>query len=94
MSMDKRRSGGRQRLMWMASADLPRSAGHPCYERLNRVLDEAGFDAFAEEQCAKFYADAWRAGGSLSLRQFLDVALEEAPPDHSTVSWMRSATGC
>ena len=27
------------------------------YERLNRVLDEAGVDAFGEEQCAKFYAD-------------------------------------
>ena len=32
--------------MWVASADLPRSAGHPSYERLNRVLDDAGFDAF------------------------------------------------
>ena len=42
---------------WAASADLPRSAGHPFYERLNCVLDEAGFDAFVEEECAKFYAD-------------------------------------
>ena len=29
----------------------------PFYERLNRVLDEAGFDAFVEAQCASFYAD-------------------------------------
>ena len=43
--------------MWVASSDLPRSAGHPFYERLNRVLDEAGFDAFVEAQCARFYAD-------------------------------------
>ena len=35
----------------------PRSAGHPFYQRLNRVLDDAGFDAFVEEQCATFYAD-------------------------------------
>ena len=41
----------------MASSDLPRSAGHPFYERPNRVLDAAGFDAFVEAQCAKFYAD-------------------------------------
>jgi len=105
--------------MWVASSDLPRSAGNPFYERLNRVLDEAGFDAFAEEQCAKFYADgvgrpslppgryfrmlllgyfegldseraiAWRAADSLSLREFLDVALHEASPDHSTVSRTR-----
>ena len=105
--------------MWVASADLPRSGGHPFYERLNRVLDKAGFDAFVESQCAKFYADgvgrpslapgryfrlllvgyfegldseraiAWRAADSLSLRQFLDLALHEAPPDHSTVSRTR-----
>ena len=31
--------------------------GHPFYARLNRVLGEAGFDAFVEEQCAKFDAD-------------------------------------
>ena len=42
--MGKRRPRGRQPLMWVASADLPRSAGNPFYERLNRVLDEAGFD--------------------------------------------------
>ena len=36
---------------------MPRSAGHPFYARLNHVLDEAGFDAFVEEPCAKFYAD-------------------------------------
>ena len=34
-------------------------------------------------------AIAWRAADSLSLRQFLDVALHEAPPDHSTVSRTR-----
>ena len=43
--------------MWVASADLSRSAGHPFYERLNRVLDDAGFDAFVEVQRAKCYAD-------------------------------------
>ena len=43
--------------MWVASSDLPRSAGHPFYERLTRVLDEAAFDTFVEEQCAMFYTD-------------------------------------
>ena len=119
MAMGKRRRRGRQPSMWVSSSDLPRSAGHPFYERLNRVLDAAGFDAFVEEQCAKFYADgvgrpslapgryfrmlllgyfegldseraiAWRAADSLSLRQFLDVSLDAAPPDHSTVSRTR-----
>ena len=43
--------------MWVATADLPTSAGYPFYARLNRVLDDAGFDTFVEAQCAQFYAD-------------------------------------
>ena len=43
--------------MWVPAADLPRSAGHPFYERLNRVLGDADFDRFVETACAKFYAD-------------------------------------
>ena len=96
-----------------------KSAGHPFYARLNRVLDDAGFDTFVEAQCAQFYADglgrpslapgryfrllllgyfegldseravAWRAADSLSIRHFLDFALHEAPPDHSTLSRTR-----
>ena len=31
---------------WVATADLPRSPGHPFYERLNQILDQGGFDAF------------------------------------------------
>ena len=30
--------------------------GHPFYERLNELLEEAGFDALVEERCRKFYA--------------------------------------
>ena len=42
--------------MWVATQDLPRSAAHPFYRRLNRVLEEAQFDAFVEGACATFYA--------------------------------------
>ena len=117
--MGKRRKRDRQASMWVATADLPTSAGHPFYARLNRVLDDAGFDTFVEAQCAQFYADgigrpslapgryfrllllgyfegldseraiAWRAADSLSIRQFLDFALHEASPDHSTLSRTR-----
>ncbi len=54
--MGKRGTRDRQATMWVATGDLPKSAGHPFYERLNRVLDDAGFDAFVEGQCAEFYA--------------------------------------
>ena len=119
MAMGTRKQQQRQEGFWVATTDLPRSAGHPFYERLNGLLEEAGFDAFVEERCRKFYAPAmgrpslapgtyfrllligyfegldsergmaWRAADSLGLRRFLRIGLEEAPPDHSTISRTR-----
>jgi transposase len=57
MSMGKRKRRARQTSMWVATQDLPRSAAHPFYRRLNRVLDDAHFDAFVEGACATFYAE-------------------------------------
>jgi transposase len=54
MAMGKRKR--RQEGMWLTASDLPKSPGHPFYQRLNRVLDEAGFDRFAEKRCEEFYA--------------------------------------
>lgn len=42
---------------WIATQDLPSSPGHPFYEQLNTLLDEAGFDSFCEAQCERFYAE-------------------------------------
>jgi transposase len=105
--------------LWIATADLPSSPGHPFYTRLNAILDAEGFDRFVEDQCRRFYAPvmgrpslepgryfrllligyfegidaergiAWRAADSLAVRQFLRLGLEEAPPDHSTISRTR-----
>src|SRR6202171_4017963 len=47
---------GEQGSMWVATAELPKSPGHPFYARLSALLDAADFDRFVEEQCAKFYA--------------------------------------
>ena len=49
------RAAAQQEEMWVATCKL-RSAGHPFYERLNRLLAQHGFDAFAEAACAPFYA--------------------------------------
>jgi transposase len=54
MAMGKRKS--EQAPIWIPTTDLPVSPGHPFYARLNAILDEAGFDRFAEEQCRVFYA--------------------------------------
>ena len=54
--MGTTRDDGSQQSIWVATADLPQGAGHPFYERLNQVLEAAGFDAFVERLCAQFYA--------------------------------------
>ena len=50
MAMGKRT---RQASMWVATQDVPRSAGHPFYTRLNQMLDQYEFDGFVEG-CASF----------------------------------------
>ena len=55
MSMGRSRVE-RQRNLWIATAALPRSKGDPFYEKLNGLLDEAGFDEHVEGVCAGFYA--------------------------------------
>lgn len=117
MAMGKRTS--EQARMWVAATDLPVSPSHPFYARLNTILDEAGFDRFAEEQCQQFYAPvmgrpglppgryfrllligyfegldsergiAWRAADSLAVRSFVGLGLDQAAPDHSTISRTR-----
>src|SRR5205823_11597695 len=57
MAMGKRKRGGRQSTIWIATNDLPTTAAHPFYERLNRILGRAGFDAHVEGLCARFYAE-------------------------------------
>lgn len=52
MGMGRKRR--RQDSLWVATPELPRTRGHIFYERVNRILDEQRFDAFAESACAKF----------------------------------------
>ena len=56
MAMGTTRDDGSQQAMRVATADLPQGGGHPFYERLNQILNAAGFDAFVEQLCAPFYA--------------------------------------
>ena len=116
--MGKRRKRA-QDTMWVATSDLPKSAGHPFYQRLNQVLAANSFDGFVEAACRRFYAAklgrpslppgryfrlmllgyfeglssergmAWRAADSLAIRSFLGLELDEAAPDHSTISRTR-----
>ena len=44
----------------LVTSDLPKSPGHPFYKQLNRLLAEAGFDAWLENLCAPYYATTGR----------------------------------
>src|SRR5438046_9772034 len=55
MAMGKKKH--RQDAMWIVASDLPKSAGHPFYQRLIGLLEADGFDRFAERVCERFYAD-------------------------------------
>ena len=118
MSMG-RRPTEQQSDLWVPTTELPRSPGHAFYDKLNHLLDEAGFDRHVEDLCQPHYADsvgresippgvyfrmllvgyfealdsqrgiAWRCADSLSLRAFLGVPLNEATPDHSSLTKIR-----
>ena len=40
---------GEQAPLWVVTADLPKSPGHPFYARLNALLDAHHFDRFVEK---------------------------------------------
>jgi len=118
MAMGTHRERQKQEEMFYASERVE-APGHPFYQRLNKVLNEAGFDAFCEQRCGEFYhrklgrpslapgvyfrmlligffegieserGIGWRVADSLSLRRFLNYGLEEATPDHVTISRTR-----
>ena len=54
MALGKRRKG-RQQELFVAASEI-RALGNPFYRALNRLLEEHGFDEFAEEACREFYA--------------------------------------
>jgi transposase len=54
MAMGTRKTE-RQAELWIAVPEMPTPAAEPFYRKLNEVLAEAGFDAFVEGLCRKFY---------------------------------------
>src|SRR5918994_1352297 len=68
MAMGKRKS--EQAPIWIPTTELPVSPGHPFYARLNAILDEAGFDRFAEAQRQAFYAPVMGRPGLAPGRYF------------------------
>jgi transposase len=118
MAMGTTQARRKQEELFYAS-EQTETPGHPFYEQLNRVLEQAEFDRFCEERCRGFYHPkvgrpslapgvyfrllligffegigsergiGWRVADSLSLRRFLKYGLDEATPDHVTISRTR-----
>ena len=61
MAMGKRMRHAKQASMWVASENLPRSAAHPFYTRLNQILDEH-ISTARRRTLPRFYADEGRPG--------------------------------
>ena len=55
MALGKR--GDVQGDFWVSAEDLPKSPGHPFYQKLNGLLAEVGFDDWVESRCQQYYAD-------------------------------------
>lgn len=54
MALGKRKR--EQQGLWVATTDLPKSPGHPFYQKLNGLLAEAAFDNWIERLCQPYYA--------------------------------------
>jgi transposase len=54
--MVMRRGGEVQGDLVVTWAEMPRSPGHAFYDKLQKLLNEAGFDGFVETICKPFYA--------------------------------------
>jgi transposase len=46
----------------VATEDLPRTAAHPFYTRVNHILEQHDFDEYVEGLCERFYAEDGRPG--------------------------------
>jgi transposase len=62
MSLGKRGPNEKQAPIWIEASQLATPAGHPFYEHLNILLNQRGFDSFAESVCQRFYAKVGRPG--------------------------------
>jgi IS5 family transposase len=60
MAMGKRKP--RQESLFVPSHELAQAPGHPFYQKLNALLDEAGFDRWVEQRCRQYYEHEEKRG--------------------------------
>ena len=89
MAMGKRRRHAKQTSTWVATHDLPRSAAHPFYTRLNQILDQHDFDGYVEGLCQRFYAEEIGRPGLAPGRYFrlLLIGYFESLDAERAIAW-------
>jgi transposase len=60
MAMGKRKP--RQESLFIAADHLAQAPGHPFYQKLNALLEEAGFDRWVERLCRPYYEQVEKRG--------------------------------
>jgi transposase len=60
MAMGRRKQ--RQEALFVTAEELPKSAGHPFYQKLNQLLAEAQFDEWVQRRCQQYYAQEEKRG--------------------------------
>jgi len=73
--------------MWVVTQDLPRSAGHPFYARLNQILDQHDFDRYVEGLCERFYANDGRPGLPGRYFRLLLIGYFEGLDAERAIAW-------
>jgi transposase len=87
MSMGHRKSEI-QGQMFIATCDLPATAGHPFYEKLNQALRALEFDRKVEETCQRFYKELGRRSvpPGIYFRMLL-IGYFEGIDSHRGIAW-------
>ena len=69
------RQAERQSDLLLSWDELPQSAGHPFYDRLQEILRAADFDWFVEDQCGPYYSSSKRGRKSLPPGRYFRMLL-------------------
>lgn len=64
--------------MWVATEDLPRSAAHPFYRRLNQIFDQDDFSGYVEGLCQRFLAHKAEHAVDLETGAVVGVTVQDA----------------
>lgn len=84
----KRKSSESQPAMWIPTATMAKSPGHPFYERLNGLLREHRFDTWVEGLCEEFYAKTGRGSVPPGVYfRMLFIGYFESIPSNRQIEW-------